>query len=554
MFTVEIELELEDAPNVEGGDPRPPPAPGTDLLVALTDWWAHAVAEPYEKLSSDHKLAPLTIDWSFLEERVSFEVRFDLNLLADVFEAYVAFGWDAVEKITRTLEPLPRAKAPTKEFFRITSNVLAVMVAHGLVQVEAQAITYAQKKWKSSRRVLMDYLGEFKVVKTRVEHYSLKDRELAAELFELFREYAVEARKAQRLQREIETRNRKDPPKTRVEGSGAALWFEVFAVPHREALNKMAELLKRIAAKFQAAVLVLDDELPDIVLSPSSEYQRVLASMEVETRLYSTLQYMLAELEALETSLAKPGATATLAEVLAPFLAGNRDFGLLARMRVPPGGFDQSTLNAVLDRKDKDDQRLFANLDLLQSFYDEDDGVARGTWEQVVLYRYIERLTAAVDEKRESDEFWAAFWRGLAKVAALLALLALMVVFPFGEAAAAPALASFLALCASGAAILGVMTMVHDLLSGLEQAGRLELEARDKLFRLAQVNPDAVLEVGTLLSRSKALREAVAKGLVLTIVTLGAARKLRTVATALNWHGFASDVETLFEAEVSTAG
>jgi hypothetical protein len=554
MLGVEIELELEDAPSIESDDPPSPPNPGTDLLVALTDWWAHTVAEPYTNLSSDHKLAPLTIDWSFLEERVSFEVRFDLNLLADVFEAYVAFGWDAVEKIARKLQPLPHAKAPTKEFFRITCNVVAVMVAHGLVQVEAQAIIYAQKKWESSRSVLIDYLSQFKVVKHRVEHHSLKDRKLAAELFDLFREYSVEARKAQRLQREIETRNRKDPPATRVQGSGAALWFEVFAVPHREALNKMAGLLKRIAAKFPAAVLVLDDELPDIVLNPSSDDQRVLASMEVETRLYSTLQYMLGELEALEKSLAKPGATATLVEVLAPFLAERRDFGLLTRMRVPAGGFEQSTLNAVLDRTEKDDQRLFANLDLLQSFHDEDDGVARGTWEQVVLYRYKERLTAAIDEKRESDEFWAAFWRGLAKVAALLALLALMVVFPFGEVAAGPALASFLALCASGAAILGVMTMVHDLLSGLEQAGRLEVEARDKLFRLAQVNPDAVLEVGRLLSRSKALREAVAKGLVLTIVTLGAARKLRIVAAALNWHGFASDVETLFEPEVSPAG
>ena len=178
------------------------------------------------------------------------------------------------------------------------------------------------------------------------------------------------------------------------------------------------------------------------------------------------------------------------------------------------------------------------------------DDSTRGSWIHVVLFRYMNRLERVIAAKRRTEAAWEEFWSHIRRLTALLALVALMLFFPFGDAATLPAVATVLTLSASGAAILGVVTLlVYDLLGGLQRAGRLELEARDRFFRLSQTDPDAVTEIGDLLTRSRALRDGVERGLLLTILTLGAAHKLKPVAAALEFEGFASDVETLFAPE-----
>ena len=88
--------------------------------------------------------------------------------------------------------------------------------------------------------------------------------------------------------------------------------------------------------------------------------------------------------------------------------------------------------------------------------------------------------------------------------------------------------------------------MLHDLCDTMQKSKQLEADARDQLFRLGQKNPDVLVKIGELLSRSNALQDEVANGLLLTILRLGVASKLQGVAAALNFQGFFQDVETLF--------
>jgi hypothetical protein len=428
----------------------------------------------------------------------------------------------------------------------VTRNVVGVLVAQGLNDLEAQLVEYAGAEWAAAIVKLEQYAAAFRDVGFGVENYRLVDKQLAADVLALSRAYGREAAKARRLGAEVERRRRKSPPGTRERGSGWEMWFEVYATPQREAMERMVGLVEQLAARFPAAMLVLDD-LPDAVLEESGAYRQLLASVELEHRIHDMLSYLLGELQVLREGLRGPRAGATLGVRLAPLLATPRDFTAVPEMAWPEGGPEALVMETVFKRTKPTDQRLLASVDLLASLYLDLDDTTRGSWLQVVLFRYMQRLEHVVDAKRKTEAAWEQFWSTIRRLTALLALVALMIFFPFGDAATLPALTAVLTLSASGAAILGVVTLlVYDLLGGLERAGKLELEARDRFFRLSQTDPDAVTEIGELLTRSQAVRDGVGRGLLVTVLTLGAAHKLKAVSAALDFEGFASDVETLF--------
>jgi hypothetical protein len=554
MLRIEAELVFARA-EAAAPEVAPQPTGAADLLLeAITAWWAGHIAGPFSETSLDVRLPPLEIPWRFADQSVTFGVRFDDGLLEDLVEAYAAFGWEALEEIERQLELHPARYEPTRTFFRVTRNVVGALVAHGLVELEEHVVAYAATEWEAAVRRLEGYERAFRNVGFRGEDYRLVDRRLAAELLELCRAYGREAAEARRLGAEVESRRRKSPPGTREKGSGWELWFEAFAAPQRAAMDRMVVLLGQVAELFPAAALVLDD-LPESVIRESSRYRQLLASIELEHQIHRMLRYLLDELAALRTGLQGPRATAALEQRLAPLVSGPRDFTSLPGMQWPEGGPEALVMATVFERTERTDQRLLASLDLVASVYGELDEASRGGWSQIVLYRYLTRLEQAVLAERESAAAWEAFWAAMRRVTALMALVALMAVFPFGDAATLPAMASVLTLCASGAAILGVVTLlVHDVLGSLERAGKLETDARDRFFRLSQTDPEAVTEIADLLTRSRTLRDGVARGLLLTILTLGASHRLKPVAAALEFEGFASDVETLFAPEPSPGG
>lgn len=417
--------------------------------------------------------------------------------------------------------------------------------------LERHAVAFAREQWAAAREKLEGYLDAFALVELNVEHsLGLVDRKLADELLDLCRKYALVADEALRLQEKIAERNRKDPPDRRVKGSGYDLWFEVFAAPQREAISKMRDHLELIAKKFPAAVLVLGD-LPAEVRTAASKYDRVKASMKLESSIYYTLRDLLSQVKTLEASLSMPAATDALADLVQPLLTEPRDFTRLKSLRLPPGGIEQQIMDLVFNREERE-QRLLANLDLLSSLNEDPAQISPGSWEHVVLFQYSQRLSEAAAQRAQRDKAWQEFWSILGRLAAALGLIALMAIFPFGDAAIAPALASLLALAGSAATIIGVLVLVlHDVIGTLQAAGQLEADAREQLFRLGQTDPEAIQEIGALLSRSRELRAAVGRGLLVTVLTLGAARRLKVVTAAMEFDGFITDVGTLFEPSAS---
>jgi hypothetical protein len=409
----------------------------------------------------------------------------------------------------------------------------------------------------------MSYLQAFDVLQLKSKNVSLKDKNMSKELFQLCRNYAVEANKARSLQGDINERNRKNPPKSRSDRPGEWVWFEVYAAPQRDALNKMDEYLKQIAAKFPPAILVLG-ELPDLILGAKSSNQKIIAQHEFESRIFSRLEFLVDALRTLEDSIKEKGATFQVAEYLKPMLSEQRDFSGITKLDLPLGGFEQEVINlAFVGSKvfsaehgpvgEIKVQRLLADLDLVSDFYNDPHGVEPGTWRQIVLSQYRDRLDEIVESKKKDTKKWGEYWGYFAKFTALLTLVALMAIFPFGDVAVGSNLALLFTLCGTSSAILGVLTMLNNLFDTLEKSKQLDAAARDKFFRLAQTDPATILEIGEILSQNKALREELLTGSFENILTLGSAHKLKAIAVALNFQALFQDVETLF-APISTDG
>lgn len=293
MFRIGFEFNMGAA--FKAGESALPPGASAELLEVLTECWVRNAAIPYANLNAALRLHPITVRYVSFEQDTSFEVAFNSDLLANLFEIYPASGWGALEKIEAAVGPLPIRFRQTKEFFGLTKTVVAVMVAHALVAVEQKAATYALRKWTNARERLVEYQKAFKRgqgIVTGGVKFTLIDRTLGRELFSLCQEYAREAKEALRLQRKMDERNLKDSrvaraanmPKTR-KSAGSELRFQVFAAPQREHLNKMAEILRAVAARVPAAVFVIDD-LPTSVLDSRGPNQTNIAAQELENNIY----------------------------------------------------------------------------------------------------------------------------------------------------------------------------------------------------------------------------------------------------------------------------
>lgn len=527
-----------------------PVSPQNALLTSMTQWWTTNALQPYLALSGVAKLPPLTLQRRFLGRQVSFTLRFDANLLSDLFETYATYGWSALDQIEELLSELPRAYKADRGLFRAARAVVAVMVEHALVQLEDQAVAYARARWSESRKRIQQWLDKFTVHRLALEHPTLTDRDTADQLLAACRRYALIRAEVLALQTKIDERNRIVAPSRRRPGSGAALWFEIYAKPQRELLSKLTAELTAINALFPPAVLVLDT-LPEDILDDSSPLRRAKGATALAKHLYFTIKGLAADTDQLIASLRAPATTAASPGRLLPLISG--DLSGLSNWAVSQDGPDGETLDLVMARTADGDQRVLADLDLLLSLLDDEELVERGTWNQAVLFQFCQRLAAEIDARKENDAWWAGFWRWVERITAALALIGLMLVFPFGEAAA-PALVAALSLAGTTAAIAGVVTLVlHHFIGSWVQAGKLDQEVGNRLFRIGQDDPEAIIEIGEALGRSAALRRAVQEGAVLTLLTLGAAHRLKAISVALEFKGFAEDVETLFAPVDTTA-
>ncbi len=549
MFGISVEVELEGVPADAVGQ-EPGVRPGDDLTVTLTAWWAANALEPFLQFPVNRRLSPIDVDMLLVGEPVTFGVRFDENLLADLLEAYAVHGWAAIEKVERRVAALGAIVRPTLDLVRATRNVIAVMVADALMRLEATATQFARQRWDASRRQLDAWLDRFTVYPQLHSFPVITDRKLSEQLVDQCHKYAKLRAETLALQEKIEERNRKAPPSRREKGSGADLWFELYATPQRKLLTQMTDQLALIGRTFAAAVLVLED-LPKEILDVHDPLRRQAASVALSRAIHARLSRLAEGLHTLTAALAKPPVTAVLAGVVNPVRAG--DVSGLAALEPPEGGYEQQVMEAVFKRDKDDDQRLFADLGLLIALR-EGDTVEAGTMEAIALFRYVLRLADEVDRRRTTEEAWAKFWAVLEWIGAALGLIALMAFFPFGEAAA-PALVAALNLAGTAAAVIGVVVLVlHQVLGAMQEAGELDRSARDQLFRLGQNDPEALGDIARALARSRALRDSVLQGAFLTVLSLGAAHKLKAIAVALEFQGFLGDLEAVFQPLEAAAG
>lgn len=552
MITLSSELVLEGlSRKTEPAAGAEPLERGAELMTALTRWWADRVLAVFTQLPARDRLDSIEVTLPLLETPNTFVVRFNENLLSDLLQAYSTHGWSAFDVVDGRIRECGDEGLLTLRFVHLTRNVLAVLVASALQRVEQAASAFAKTRWASSRDMLESWRSEFFRPPSSASYVLFERTEVAPKLVELFRKFTSLREQVDYLQEKINERNKKAPPKER--GVGAELWFEIYAAPQRELLPKMVELLEQIRLIFPAAVLVLDHKVEES--DTRDAIRRNVAALDLARAIYGRIITMLADLDRLEASRTKPPPTAQLSEVLAPIRAG--DYSSVANLRLSDGGYEKQVLDtvfglppvvrgagAVFDPRDQN--RLLANLELLTALRDSGE-IQAGTMDQIVLERYLRALTDEMQQRREADEAWAKFARWLEVFGALLALAALMVIFPFGDAAA-PALATALAVAGGAGVAVGIALMVNQALMDLIKAGKLEQDAADKLFRLGQDDPEAVVEIGQALAQSQALRYALAEGAFLAVLSLGAAHKVKMVARALNLQGFLADLQSVFSA------
>jgi hypothetical protein len=558
VFTALFDLRLVGALVPASRVEAPTPAVVSDTFVeALADWWQREVLTPFLATPPNQR-RDLVVSLAHSGGVTRVTVRFDANHMLDVYRVYGGFGWAGVEAIGAVLEELPDLlTGAARRFHQATRNVVAVTVAQALIELEASAGDLARSSWTTLRKQTDAALSRFRRFGNTVDAWGLSDRTMAAALLTACRAYAVDAQSVLTLEPTVRQLGGAEPPWRRKKGSGFEMWYELFARPQREVQTRMAATLARIHRIFPYAALVLSDRgLVKALAEAGSANQKQVALRSLEQAVRARLAGIQADTDALLDSLGKPGATAFLAEIVAP-VRDRREFGRLFRLAVPAGGYEAQLVQQVTREPDDragrargpvptpDQQRLLAMVQLVAQLRDDEMRVPAGTWNRVVARNYLNRLGAWRDAEEGAEATVTGILAVAYRVAAALSLFALLAVFPFGEAAAPGLVAALVALGYAAAGLTLTLYLV-DAVRALDQAGQLTREAQDQLFRLGQDDPEAVALVGRLLSESIAMRTAVLTGAIGVLLTLAAASALRPVAVALDAYGAIDDVETLF--------
>jgi hypothetical protein len=522
-----------------GSDAALPPV---DNLDARTEAWVRRVLEPYAGGTPDRPGRSHTVAVSIevLGQPAEFDLHVGPDLLADLAETYAAFGWDAVSAATDAFADQNDA---TRRFLAGTQDTLAMMILDGLTRVEELASQFAKERWTRSRTTLQGYLTQFTIpVGFKIPHPEFADRNVEKQVLALCREYSIAAAEAVRLGEKVAQRRK---GAFRTPGTGWYLWFEVYAAPQRTELAKMEAVLPKLNAVCPAAILILDDLPDELKPNESAPYAARIALPE---KILTVVGGLLSGVEELLGTLSKPRGTAVFSALMK---GTDPSAGRLAH-----GGIEQGLLDLLTTRA-RDELLVMSNPTLLDELANSDADnppLRSDSWESAVLYQYRRRLALVIEEQQKQDETWQTIWRWLGRLTALLALVALLAFFPFGDLAAGSALATILGVAARTAAALSLlMLFVHTILGQLQLAWRLEEQARDQIFRLFQSDPEALREVGTLVSRSAVIRRQLGQGLLQILIEAGLSR-FKIVAQALDLADHIDNFETLFTPEPTADG
>ena len=528
---------LDDAPIGGGGE----------LFADTMAHWVRDALEPFRPSGLDAPRAPeeeLDVRTTVLGEAVTFTVHLGADLLEEMVAAYAAYGWDAVEAIGARVGLRGRGREDgARQFIAATKQAAASVVVAGLVSLEEMATRFARDRWGQARKVLEGYLRQFRLGGTNPPTHEFADTALEKRVIALCHEYAVALDEAARLEPEVRRRRQGD---FEVVGSGQHGYFEIYAAPQRVALATMDKVLTQIVEVFPAAALVLDDLPPEIHRGPGGpgwwNARKTLPKL-----IHARVRDLLDEVNGLLRTL-DHGRPATLV------LTG-RTWGRIVQRLPTSGGGVERQLALYATKRTAAEQRVMANPHLLRDLDDlelEDNPVPAVSWERIVLRQYRARLAQEIDAQRAADRAAEIFWRTLAWLAALLAIVAFLALFP--EAVTmAPALATAAAFAGKAAVVLGlVVFVVHDVVGSLVRATEIEADARDRLYVLGQQDPEQLRALGSLLAESAMIRRRLGEGLLMLLLQVGLS-KFTVIARALDLQGFLDDVRTLFSPLERTA-
>ena len=529
VFVPDPELAIAVDPRTEGR-----------VAAAVEKQWRAEVWKPYEKWLERERGGSRwqTIKLPAPDAPRECTFVFDDTFLAQALDCYGSAGWPGLATLQRVIATLHTVE--TKQFVGRTLLAVAGAVADEIWRVESVVATEAKKEWDAAVATATQHLARF----TRLAEpanpqltNAIADRKLADAVYAKCVSFSAKLRRYRKLGEKLKERVAHEgsaSTKEYVRTGYELLWFELYAAPQREAWAEMATLMHDLDRLFPPAVLVLERMEPDLDRPHRTGASAAKRQHEVEQLIYDTLIELRQIANDQIATLSQPGLSRHVDEAVTAMRAQPTE--------VSPTGIEGAIIAAGLEAP-PEANRVLMDAALLRRVIDRLS--EEPSWRSVVARRYVLALEAALDEVRKNAEAWGKFWGFITWATAMLSLLALMALFPFGTAAA-PALIAVLTLAGTVAAALTIVVMIHEIIGTIAQTEQTADELRMAVFRLAQHEPLALFDVANTLSRSDKLRAALTTELLTTLVKLAVASKLRPFALALELEGFLSDVEDLF--------
>jgi hypothetical protein len=515
--------------------------------------------------------APLDVD--------ALELPLDEQLFDSLLDLFATYGWPGLAAAWAQRRPL---SGYDQLFLARSMACLDELLRRELVAIQGVATRLAMEENAALTRGVAGALAKFR------QNTGYNSVELDINKDALFPKL-LECRRLQRRiagqQKAVDERFRKDGGDAgtvdarRERDAYRRILADLAEAPYQASLTRLQELQEDIAEVFAPALLILDeleDDLEDwLSLADAARTQSAVRrrrSREVELGYDRKMHRMLVGLRDgmgdIRTSLSNPGADSALfrrtelgdAERLA--LGGVTSAALDFALEQRPGiaafvrdGVVHGLFGLYFTHEQRQAHsqanRVLGCPRVLRRLLDAVEQDLPGSLRQVVLKHHCLELEARLEASREDKAFMDSLWHALEVVAAAAGLLLAVLSIPFGAGAVGvpAALAAFLTVLGLATAVLGVVLMAGSVLQLMQRKLEADDELSRALLRLGLLDAAALAELGTMLSNHHALARAAGPGMMLELVKLAAAHRLRPVAFALDMEGFLDDVETLTAAE-----
>lgn len=565
MPHLKFELLMEHPTPVESPWKFEPSETGHGDEADLKGIWRRKILNPYEDyLRAAGGLQTTRLDWQIFDEAVTLEFSFDHTLIDQVLTAYVSHGWIVLHELLEKSEG--QHTRQTLDFLAGTLWVVSVLVGQELVRMETRLAEAAYQEWQRAQDIMREYLAYFEPsgledgtqrfkYKPSVSLTQYRDKggiygdvsvygqtdDLERQIFILCHTYAKFAQKAKPLKQQLDTRNQRDrsKPKRRAEGSGYEQWYEYYASQYRSVLKQMGQVTADLTRVFPPAVFILDTLPPEMAEPITSFVDHAFStrSRMLFSLMHDNLQKLVSQLDMLKESLkTSPASNKSVKQHL------DRP-----TKKLPPGGMEQLLLDAVWEGDD-DANKIGEYMDLVGRLLHEVESKHPRSWQHAVVKRYYLHLQSALYDKQRKETAWAAVWQWVKVALAVLSILAFLaaLIGSMGTVGiAAPGVASVLSVIGWAATSLGIVVMVHEVLSLFAEKEEVSARLEKQLYRLAQTDPNALGEVTQLLKRNSDLQKATTTGLLLQLFQFALEGRIRILAYAMELDGFLSDMNDL---------